>query len=140
MHFNLMSLLFRHDKQMTYSDFHNQSFTLVFQKSSYTIQCHSQYQLQHILNEVQVMIQNLWGVVFHYLGPTFINAYIVKLLQTWLIETESNMGIMVLLDPEMFSLSALSSLFVLKQHYSKSYEQNPVKFYGGVGVVYGRTD
>ena len=28
------------------------------------------------------------GLAFHGQGPTFINAYTVKLLQTWLIKTE----------------------------------------------------
>ena len=32
-----------------------------------------------------------FGVTFHHLGPTFINVYIVNLLQTKLIETEGNM-------------------------------------------------
>ena len=61
----------------------------------------------------------------------FINAYIAKLLQTCLIETESNMGIMVCLGQGLLSPSALSNLFVVK-HYSKIYEWNPMKFYGGV--------
>ena len=36
-------------------------------------------------------------VVLHHLGPTFINGYtcIVNVLQTWLIETEGNMGVMI---------------------------------------------
>ena len=29
---------------------------------------------------------------FHHLGSKFINEYIVNLLQTWLIETEGNLG------------------------------------------------
>ena len=36
--------------------------------------------------------QKPFGVAFHYVGPrsTFINAYIVNLLQTYIIETEGN--------------------------------------------------
>ena len=32
-------------------------------------------------------------VAFHHLGPTFIDAYSVTLLQTWLIKTEGNMRV-----------------------------------------------
>ena len=38
--------------------------------------------------------ENLW-VVLHHLGPAFIHAYIVNVLQNWLIETEGNMGVMI---------------------------------------------
>ena len=40
------------------------------------------------------------GLTLHYQGPTFINAvmHIVKLLQTWLIEIEGNMEVMVCLS------------------------------------------
>ena len=51
------------------------------------------------------MIQKPFGGVFHHLGPTFINAYVVKLQQTWLIETESNMGDNDLPWPRKFGFS-----------------------------------
>ena len=40
----------------------------------------------------------LWGVAFHHLGPTSINAKIVKRLQIWLIETEGKVGVMICLS------------------------------------------
>ena len=47
----------------------------------------------------------------YFLGPTFINACIVNLLQTWLIETDCSMGVMTYLGQEgLHSQSALSSL------------------------------
>ena len=50
-----------------------------------------------------------FGVAFHNLGPTFINAYIVNLLQTCLIETEGKMGLIGLPQPRR---SALSKCFI----------------------------
>ena len=58
------------------------------------------------------------GLAFHHQGATFINAYcqaamslsmhVVKPLQTWLIETEGNMGLMICLGQGgLRSLSAL---------------------------------
>ena len=38
-----------------------------------------------------------FGVAFGQLGPTFINVYIVKLLQTLLIKTEGNIRVMICL-------------------------------------------
>ena len=46
-----------------------------------------------------------FGVAFHHPGPTFTNAYIVNLLQTCLIETEGNMGLIDLLWPRRSTLS-----------------------------------
>ena len=37
------------------------------------------------------------GLVFHHQGSTFINAY-CKVLQTWLIETEGNIVVMIYLS------------------------------------------
>ena len=48
-------------------------------------------------------------IAFHHQGPTFINA-IVRLLQTWFIETEGNMGIIICLSQGgLRCMSALSS-------------------------------
>ena len=33
---------------------------------------------------IRVFVKTTLGIAFHHLGPTFINAYIVKLLQTWI--------------------------------------------------------
>ena len=33
---------------------------------------------------IRVFVKTTLGIDFHYLDPTFINAYIVKLLQTWI--------------------------------------------------------
>ena len=47
-------------------------------------------------------------LAFHHQGPTFIRAHF-KLLQTWLIETEGNMGLIIYLDKRcLHSPSALS--------------------------------
>ena len=53
-----------------------------------------------------------FGVAFHHLGPTFIYAYIVNSLQTWLIENEGNMGVMSYLGQ---GGHALSECFVWKR-------------------------
>ena len=55
------------------------------------------------------------GLAFHHRGSTFLNAYcqaamnlsmhVVKPLQTWLIETESNIGLMIYLWPRRSALS-----------------------------------
>ena len=46
-----------------------------------------------------------FGGAFHRLGPTFIKAYIINLLQTWLFETEGNMGLINLPRPRRSMLS-----------------------------------
>ena len=33
---------------------------------------------------IRVFVKTTLGIAFHHLDPTFINAYIVKLLQTWI--------------------------------------------------------
>ena len=59
-------------------------------------------------NRLNLPQEFVW--VYHN-GPTFI-MHIVKLVQTWLIETEGNMGVMICLSQGgLRSLSALSSLY-----------------------------
>ena len=65
-----------------------------------------------------VAAYNEWGVgntsepflvVLHHLGPTFINAYIVNVLQSWLIETEGNMGITISFSQRGMHAQSVSS-------------------------------
>ena len=47
----------------------------------------------HYIGPTFIMHIYCFRVSLHNLGPTFINAYIVNMLQAWLIETEGNMGL-----------------------------------------------
>ena len=44
-------------------------------------------------------------VAFHHVGPTFIIAHIVNLLQTWLVGTKDNMKLIDLSWPKGIALS-----------------------------------
>ena len=46
------------------------------------------------------------GLALHHQGLTFINAHIVKLLQTWLIEAEGNMGVMICFPNEVLHITS----------------------------------